>query len=773
MKLKTKVSIIIVIIWAAAAMLFYYGTQTVILGSYLKLEDRSILENVNRTESNLNQIIDSLATSSEDWAIWDETYEFMQDKNEKYVKSSLAISSFQSIDIDVMLFFNNDGSLMRAYTVNQDRTEFIETPKELLAILTPQSKLVDLHHEDSSERGLLSIPTGILLVASHTITTSEKKGPVRGVIVLGRYLTNTTLANIENLARADATIYRYPNILKDNKIREIADELKYKRDNVISKTEDKISGYRFIFDINKNPIAILRVETPRSVYQLGLETIRYSDLMLFLYSILLTVLLWLLLQYLIVKRIEKLTSNISFMGRGKKILSHIVENVADEVSSVATLYHQATHDPLTGLANRNLLNQSFKHATETFAKSNNKIVIIFIDLDHFKTINDMVGHDVGDQLLVTTGKRLSETLRDHDLAARLGGDEFVVMLADIDEDQVDSVTNRIFKNINKPLKYDNHEIYVSCSMGVCIYPDDGDTIEQLIKHADMALYHAKENGRNHYQFYSQSLKNKINEAHQHEIELQYALDDNQLCMFYQPIYNLQNKKITSLEALIRWHHPSRGLLGAKDIIPIAERTNLIYPIGDWIINTICKQQTAWLKEGVKVVPIAINVSSLQLKQPAFCEKFIKMITDASIDPSLIQIEITETGFFDITPNLLQGLDMLRKAGIKLSIDDFGTGYAGLGYLKRLPVSKIKIDQSFTKEVHIDSGDRAITLAVIAIAHELNLLVVAEGIENIDQYNFMSHHQVDEVQGHFLSEPLDADDCAKILTSDITSKHTTL
>jgi diguanylate cyclase (GGDEF)-like protein len=455
------------------------------------------------------------------------------------------------------------------------------------------------------------------------------------------------------------------------------------------------------------------------------------------------------------------------MGNDDKMLTKLIENVPDEVSSVVTLYHQATHDPLTGLANRNLLYQAFKDYAADLSIPDQKIVILFIDLDHFKRINNTLGHDVGDQLLIISAKRLTASLRGNDLASRLGGDEFVVMLVDIEKTQIESIASRIFKSINRPITYDNHEIYLSCSMGVCVYPNDGSSIEQLIKLADLALYHAKENGRNHYQFYSESLNADLNETHQKEIELQRALDEHQLTLYYQPIYDLKTKQIVSMEALIRWHHPTQGLLGADEIIPFAERSELIYPISDWVLKTVCAQSKIWQDKSLPIVPIAVNLSAVQLKEISISEKIITYIREAGIKPCHLEIEITETGFIDITPRIISELNNLKAAGIMLTIDDFGTGYAGLGYLKKLPVGKLKIDQSFIRDIQIDPDDKAITLAIIAIAHQLNLKVTAEGVENVEQYNFMCYHQVDEVQGFFLSKPMSVEDCEKLLTGTET------
>jgi diguanylate cyclase (GGDEF)-like protein len=765
MKLRNKISVIVLVIWALMATFFYYGSHRVILNSYLKLEKHEIINDIDRTEEALNQLIDAVQLSVKDWSIWDETYRFVQDKNHAFIKSTLALSSFQSIDIDMILFYDTNGKLIHSAAVNSDRTKQVPVPDGLLDVLEPKGIILHQLDINSSSQGMISIPSGILLIASHSIITSESTGPVRGTLVMAKYLTNAVMKKIEKISGTDAALFRLPQTINQKELSPIYKKLITGHDTEVITNENQISAYRMLTDINGKKVAILKIESPRKIYQIGSETIRYSNIIVIFYSIIITIILWLLLQFLIVKRIEKLGRNVKATDANKKSFHHALSNLADEVSSVERLFHRATHDPLTGLANRSSLYESFNRLIAGLDESSEKIVVIYIDLDHFKRINDTLGRDVGDQLLLVTAKRLSATLRDEDIAARLGGDEFVIVLTDVKKDEIESVTNRIFKAVNRAFKHDNHEIYVSCSMGVCVYPEDGTTIETLIKKADMALYHAKENGRNHYQFYSESLHQSINETYRKEIELQNAIDAKQLCLYYQPIYNLRTKQIVSLEALIRWNHPTKGILGASEVIPLAESTDLIYPIGEWVLKTACMQVKEWQNKGLPVVPVAVNISSAQMKQSSISEIVIDALHASSLDSKLLQIEITETGFIDLNPKLLKDLEGLRASGIKLTIDDFGTGYAGLGYLKSLPVYKLKIDQSFIRDIQTDPDDKAITLAIIAIAHQLNLEVTAEGVENIEQYNFMCYHQVDEVQGFFLSKPLSAEDCERLLSGD--------
>ncbi|HTM63505.1 MAG TPA: EAL domain-containing protein [Gammaproteobacteria bacterium] len=765
MKLKNKISLIILIIWGTLATLFYFGSQRIILNSYSKLESQILEENMDRAVGAIDQVVDSVELIVKDWSIWDDSYNFAIDKNQQFITSTLALSSFQSIDVDAIIFFDKEGKPIFSEAANLDRSELIPIPASLLKILTPKSKLVHIEDINASVKGILSTPSGIMIAASHAILNSKGEGPSHGTLVMAKSFSNDVLQKIIDLTKLDLSMYLVSKINKNTDLGLIENELIDKQKTKIDFTHDNIYGYRLIYDINNTPVFVLKVKQPRNIYNIGREATHYSNIIVFLYSIIITGTLWLLLQLLIVRRIEKLDKHMQETGKHHRFLTKTISSLPDEVSSVERLYHQALHDPLTGLANGNYLYQSFNQYTSMNLPENRKIVILFIDIDHFKRTNDTLGREIGDELLIVTAKRLSAALRNDDLAARIGGDEFVVMLTDIDSDQIELITNKIFKSINRSFTHKGHQVHVSASMGVSVFPDDGVLIDQLIKQADIALYHAKEHGRKHYQFYSESLYQTINEMHQYEIDLQTAIDEKQLCLYYQPIYSLKTKQIVCIEALIRWHHPTKGLLTAQDIIPVAERTDLIYPIGEWILNTACKQTKEWQDKGLPVVPIAVNVSSAQVRNVSLSESIINALQTSSLDSNLLEIEITETGFIDITPNLQKELAGLKASGIKLTIDDFGTGYAGLGYLKSLPVSKLKIDQTFIRDIQKDPDDKAITLAIIAIAHQLNLNVTAEGVETIEQYNFLCYHQVDEVQGFLLCPPLTAEECEKLLSGE--------
>lgn len=765
MKLRTKISVIILAVWVFMAIIFYFSSHRIILESYLRVENQMIARNIDRTTSALDQIIDKLNATVADWAMWDDTYQFVVDKNKSYIDSNMVVSTFQNTGMDMMLFYNEQGRLIYSGGVNADSTKIIQIPKQILSAISKQKKVTEQRRTTSSIQGLINTQQGIYLISAHAITDSKGDGPVRGTLVGAKHFTSKVESDIKSVVKADTEFYTLSEVAQNKELEKIYLETLNTGSNTIDKLQDTLIGYKIIYNIDNKPAALLQLKLPRTVYKIGKETITYSNIIALIYSIGITALLWFMLQHLIVKRIERLNRNITKIGTNDQYFLKLINNVSDEVSSVAELYRQATHDPLTGLANRHLLVTVFNHCAEHLSAIDHKIVILFIDADNFKRINDTLGHDVGNDVLIETAKRINASLRENDIAARIGGDEFVVMLTNVRTDEIISIADKIFKSISKPISSNGHNVFATFSMGVSTFPDDSDKIDELIKQADMSMYHAKEQGRNRYEKYTLMLNRAISESHIKERELQKAIDESQLRVFYQPIFDLRTKQIVSFEALLRWQHPERGLLGADEIVPLAEKTDLIKPIGDWVLKAVCYQVKEWQDKGLPALPVAVNLSSAEIRSNSICDKVITALNSANLDSKYLMIEITETGFIELNKNILSELRGLRANGISLAIDDFGTGYSGLGYLKRLPVEKLKIDKTFIRDIHTDPDDKAIVLAIIAIAHQLNLRITAEGVETAEQYNFLCYHQVDEVQGNYLSGPLSQEEVEKLLSGE--------
>jgi diguanylate cyclase (GGDEF)-like protein len=428
--------------------------------------------------------------------------------------------------------------------------------------------------------------------------------------------------------------------------------------------------------------------------------------------------------------------------------------IAERRQAEAKVHHMAYHDSLTGLPNRALLSDRLDRAMLAVQRSNRKLAVMFIDLDRFKTINDSLGHLTGDHLLKEVASRLCRVVRASDTVARLGGDEFVVLIPGIrNVDECTRVAEKMIEALATPFPFEGRMLHITPSIGICMYPDDGDDVETLMRHADAAMYHAKASGRNNYQFFTQHM----NEAAAHHFELENSLrgalakDEFELC--YQPIVDIGTRRVHAMEVLLRWRRQGQGLVMPDHFIPLLEENGLIVPVGEWVVRTACEQSVKWQRMGLQPVPLAVNLSPRQFMHRGLIESIRRILDETGIDPALLEFEITETALMQQGEQTLEILGQINSMGIRLSIDDFGTGYSSLAYLKRFPVKKIKIDRAFIKDLENSAEDRAIVGAIIALSNSLQLCVVAEGVETEGQYDLLLGNGCQYAQGYLLSEPV--------------------
>lgn len=452
---------------------------------------------------------------------------------------------------------------------------------------------------------------------------------------------------------------------------------------------------------------------------------------------------------------------------GEKLGSVIVlRDITDSVGFEATLLHQATHDPLTSLPNRALLLDRIKQAIALGVRQKFKVVLIFIDLDNFKYVNDSLGHKIGDGLLKVIAERISGMLRQSDTLARIGGDELVIVLPhQKDIVYVHVLLEQILKEIAKPVTVEDHILQITGSLGISIFPEDGTNADVLLKNADTAMYEAKKKGRNNFEFFTREMDTQVRNRLELERGLRSAIENNELFLMYQPKLNLKENKITGFEALLRWQHPERGLVYPGDFIYIAEDTGLIITIGDWVIETACKQCLAWQEQGLPAYPISVNLSIRQCKSAHLVERIADILTRTGINPALLELEVTESMAIESPGDFLKVLGDLKKLGVKLSMDDFGSGYSSLNYLRRFPIDYLKIDQSFIRELH-SKNESTIVQAIIALGHALNLEIVAEGVETSEQLSQLKRDDCDNIQGYYCSRPLLAEKVPDFLNGEL-------
>ncbi len=438
-------------------------------------------------------------------------------------------------------------------------------------------------------------------------------------------------------------------------------------------------------------------------------------------------------------------------------------DISERIAAQERIHYLAHHDGLTGLINRFSLEERLSQALNSAHRNNSKLAVIFVDMDRFKIINDTLGHPAGDALLVEVANRLKSCVRENDIVARIGGDEFIIVLSEVENSlSVAPISRFIVHTLGEPYIINNQKVYSSSSIGISIYPSDGEDGNQLMKNADSAMYHAKERGRNNYQFFTESLNRDADERLRLEKDLRFAIEDKQFELFYQPQICTENNKICGVEALIRWHHPKHGLIPPGKFIPIAEETKLIIPIGTWVIEEACRQLSKWNKKYKTPLKMAVNISAQQLRDPNLVGKIEYFIKKYNINSSDLELEITESTAMQDPNEAILLLRKIRSLGVELAIDDFGTGYSSLAYLKLLPIQKLKLDRTFVRDIEFDKDDAKISAAALALAHNLGLSVVAEGVETKAQKDFLISHDCEILQGFYFSKPLPAKEIAKLI-----------
>lgn len=440
------------------------------------------------------------------------------------------------------------------------------------------------------------------------------------------------------------------------------------------------------------------------------------------------------------------------------------QDITQRRESETQIARMAHYDELTGLPNRNLFNMHLAHAISRAQRRHGALAVLFIDLDRFKNINDALGHDVGDEVLQRVAARLSHALRASDILARLGGDEFVVIAEDVtDSDTIGNLGQKLLLAVDQPIQVRGQDFVLTASIGVSLYPNDGTDAQTLIKNADTAMYRAKEQGRNNLQFYSAYMGSANVDRLSMETQLKKAVaEGNQFVLHYQPRVSLADGRMTGVECLVRWMNPERGLLPPAQFIPLAEELGLIREIGAWVLRSAMLQATAWQREGLPRLRMSVNISAQQLYGSTFLDELRANLDQSGLDPELLELELTESVMMQRTQQVADLLYAIRALGVQLSIDDFGTGYSSLAYLKRLPIHSLKIDRSFVHDVPGDGDDVTIVHAMIALAHSLRMEVVAEGVENDAQLQFLRSEGCDEIQGFLASRPVTAEVLAGML-----------
>jgi diguanylate cyclase (GGDEF)-like protein/PAS domain S-box-containing protein len=444
----------------------------------------------------------------------------------------------------------------------------------------------------------------------------------------------------------------------------------------------------------------------------------------------------------------------------------VITDVTEREQHEELLEYQANHDALTGLPNRNLLADRITQALANARRYGQRLAVLFIDLDNFKFVNDSLGHALGDRMLVILADRLQKSIRSADTVARYGGDEFVIVISCLDrDDDAVTVANNVQAQISQPLTIDGYEFGITCSIGISLFPKDGDSVETLLKNADAAMYRAKEQSRNTFQFYTSEMNDRVVERMLLERHLRHALEQDEFEVHYQPQVDLATGRVCGVEALLRWRNPELGMVSPGRFIPLAEETGLIVPIGEWVLRTCCRQNKLWQNAGLPHLPISVNLSARQLQKRELCRIIEETLLETGLEPHYLELELVESMVTRDVEGAAAIMKELKGLGVQLAMDDFGTGYSSLSYLKRFPFDRLKIDLSFVRDIITDPESAAIARAIIAMAHNLNLRAIAEGVETREQLEYLRQHGCDEIQGFYVSRPLNAADLEALFRAE--------
>jgi diguanylate cyclase (GGDEF)-like protein len=469
-------------------------------------------------------------------------------------------------------------------------------------------------------------------------------------------------------------------------------------------------------------------------------------------------------EWVVVQAIKAGAQDCLVKGQGDgNLLTRSLRYAIERKQAEERLAYLAQYDHLTGLANRTLFKDRLTQSLARADRNNEQVALMFLDLDNFKVINDTLGHDAGDIILQAVAERLKKCVRVTDTVARLGGDEFIIILDGLPKSDVPViVAQKIINVLAPPFHVGEREVFITTSIGISLYPMDAKNAKDLLKYADRSMYRAKEKGCSNYQFYAAEMNRRATERLTFRSGLYHALDRNELVLHYQPIVNLRSGKIIGLEALLRWNLPNYGLLPPDRFIDLAEETELIIPIGEWVIRKACENMQEWM--GLILTPfrISVNISARQFRQSAFFSVIERMLVNTELEPGRLELELTEGTLMEQTETSSSTLMNLKDLGVRISIDDFGTGYSSLSYLRKFPIDTLKIAQTFVKDLTNNSDDAAISKAIIAMAHSLRLEVVAEGVETVDQLSILYAQGCDAAQGYYLGRPIDGEDIPTVL-----------
>ncbi len=838
----------------------------VLMVSFERLEQDATQQSLRQVERALDAELRQMSVISNDYANWDEAFDFVRTKNPRFAETNFSKPGLREMNVNFVYLVDERGSeVFSAEQYAQGDRYDVPASTVVRDAVRAQLKSIQKRISDGSGAWLLRMPEGIALVSANRIMPTSRTGPDRGLLVFVRVMTDEVASNMAETSQLPVNWWDTRKAPGFAVPFSVANAVAGKSSGDIRQihvdSTVQVSGFTVIRDLNGEAALLLATHTNRNVYNVGRQT---ADYLLWAFATLVLIVLVTVFMFdtrlerssrlirqnqelyqAVVEQadeaivlldpatqellqanaaLEKLTGRshaelrrwpleetldpssvplywnllttaastaripmeLRFVApdgtqrevevaanhlslNDRKIVCLLIRDLSVRRQAEARLRdnerkleHLANHDPLTGLPNRVYLSYRLPALVSEVGRAGQRLAVFHIDIDSFKTVNDVAGHEVGDKFLVAISERLRSIVAQEDLVARISADEFVVIVRAADAQVFQIVSKRIADKLREPLTVAGRSFTLSSSAGIARFPEDGRDATDLLRHADIALYHAKTRGKDLYVPFETSMTQKVNERAALEQALRAAIAERQISIHLQPMLNLETERVVSLEALARWHHPEFGNVPPMQFIPVAEECGLIIELGEAVLRQVCRQLAEWQRTGVPVVPVAINVSAQQLQRVNLTELIRSVTAEAGISPALLEIELTESVIMTEIERHIGTLGALRAMGVKVSIDDFGTGYSSLSYLKHLPIDYLKIDRSFVRDMTTDENDAAIVSAIINMAKSLQLQTIAEGVETLEQATQLAAAGCDFAQGYYYSSPLPTEECGLLL-----------
>jgi len=730
-------------------------SRLILIRSFARIDADGARQGIERVNQALQTELRQLRGSVESNGQWDQAYEYAHGQRPAFVAENFSRNGLDTMGVQLAWIGDDDGRTLVDLSTQGARSDSLTDarPEVLAAMEKFAPQIVPRASIDSVAR-LLRLSDGVLAIAAVRIRRTDHVGASAGILVFGHYLDAPLIHRLEESSQSPVWLIQL-------------DEYSNPRANVPTAVVHWLSGvkavaarpseadtffntaggetldsYALLRDVQGRPLALLANTVSRAALQFGKRMIMWVVVALSAGFSLLVLLL------------------LTVLNRSWRTHEQTQRRWLDQQRKMSRL---ARRDSLTGLPNRLHLQRLLPRLLKRATRDETRLALVYIDLDHFKNVNDSLGHASGDKLLAAVANRLRATVSSHDLVVRMGGDEFVVIATMLpNANVVNSIADRIRSALLVPLDVDGVTMFASPSMGISVYPEDGADADQLLKHADIALNHAKDRGRGNHQFYTNEMNARLRERLGLERALRQAFLRNELSLEYQPCFDLQTLRPVSLEALLRWRTADGSYIPPSRFIPIAEQSGLIVEIGEWVLRQVCLQLSEWQRQRVPLLPVSVNISVRQFEHTQLASMVSALADEMGIDANLLHFEITETAAMQNSQQHLGALQALRNLGSRILIDDFGTGYSSLSYLKHLPIDTLKIDRAFVRDMASDANDAAIVRAIVGVAKSLGLQLVAEGIESAEQLECLRKLDCECGQGFYFSPPVSAESCRAML-----------